>query len=157
MRLTWSVNSNRRSMRSTVEYGSRPKYAKPGMFTPMSLPPGSWENPKCKPRLATWARNSLNPVALRMVSCWNTMSRSRDWFIPVRDPAFSPKVWFCAVDSVPVTSDGDTPIRRNELLLLFHFWSSRSDQRLVFSVTGKFPRNEFNALYEVGSGTIAKL
>ena len=30
----------RRSMRSTVEYGSRPKYAKPGIFTPMSPPPG---------------------------------------------------------------------------------------------------------------------
>src|SRR5580704_11807197 len=141
-------------MRSTVEYGSRPKYAKPGMFTPMSAPPGSSENLKCKPRRATCARNSLNPVALKIVSCWNTMSRSRDWFNPVRDPAFSPNVWFCAVDSIPVTNDGDTPTRRNELFALLHFWSSLIDHKLVFSVTGKFPRKLFNPWYEVGSGTI---
>src|ERR1700687_666630 len=87
-----------------------------------------------------------------MVSCWKTAERSRDWFTPVRDPAFCPNTWFCPVDSTPVTSDGDTPTRRNELFRLLHFWSSRADHRLVFSVVGKFPRSAFSPTKEAGSG-----
>src|ERR1700730_5139451 len=53
---------------------------------------------------------------------------------------------------MPVTKDGDTPTRKNELLRLFHFWSNLADHKLVFSVTGKFPRSEFSPLKEAGSG-----
>ena len=55
---------------------------------------------------------------------------------------------------MPVTSDGDTPTRRKELFWLFHFWSNLPDHKLVFSVTGKFPRSEFSPTYDVGSGAI---
>src|SRR5580704_12499417 len=88
-----------------------------------------------------------------MVSCWKTAERSRDWLTPVRDPAFCPNTWFCAVDSIPVAKEGDTPTRRNELFRLFHFWSNLPDHKLVFSVTGKFPRSEFSPVKDAGSGT----
>src|SRR5712692_6900818 len=86
-----------------------------------------------------------------MVSCWKMAERSRDWFSPVREPEFWPKTWFCAVDWTPVANVGDTLTRRKELLLLFQRWSSRADHRLVFSVTGKFPRREASGTNEVGN------
>src|SRR5579863_10252698 len=107
-------------MRSTVEYGSRPKYAKPGMLTPMLLPPGSSEKPKCKPRRANWKRNSLKSRSLRTVSCWKVTLRSRDWVNPVREPAFCPKTWFWEVEGWPVTSEGETPTQIKEVLGLLH-------------------------------------
>jgi len=73
-----SVNCVRRSMRSTVEYGSRPKYANPGMFTPISLPPGCERNQNGG-RGGVLESNWLTADWLRVVSCWNTTLKSRDW------------------------------------------------------------------------------